>query len=403
MLTDTAVRKAKPSNKSFKLADGKGMHLLVQTNGTKLWQVRYYISGKEKTASLGQYPDVSISEARDKRDKLRKTLAQGDDPIAVKRAQKEARAKAEANTFKVVAMQWYAHWSPARNQRHAGYVLRRLEADVFPLIGTMPVLDIEPKHLVGVMKAIQERGALDIAKRAYETCGQILRYAVAHGMAQRNPASDIKPGDVLPQRFKANYARVDARDLPQLLRKIESYQGTAITRLAMKLMALTFVRTSELIGARWEEFDLEARRWDIPAQRMKMRTPHVVPLSTQAIQVLLALKEITGHREILFTGERDHSKPMSNNTILGALKRMGYQGVMTGHGFRGIASTALHEQGYDHQHIELQLAHTQRNAVSAAYNHALYMEPRAKMMQGWGDYLDRLLLGNVVPMRQLVA
>jgi len=403
MLTDTAVRKAKPSIKSFKLADGKGLHLLVQTNGTKLWQVRYYISGKEKTASLGQYPDVTLGEARDKRDKLRKTLAQGDDPVAVKRAQKEARAKAEANTFKVVAMQWYAHWSPARNQRHAGYVLRRLEADVFPVIGGMPLIDIEPKHLVTVMKAIQERGALDIAKRAYETCSQIFRYAVAHGIAQRNPASDIKPGDVLPERVKENYARVDARDLPQLLRKIESYQGTAITRLSMKLMALTFVRTSELIGARWEEFDLEARRWDIPTHRMKMRTPHVVPLSTQAIQVLLALKEITGHRDILFPGERDHSKPMSNNTILGALKRMGYQGTMTGHGFRGIASTALHEQGYEHQHIELQLAHTQRNAVSAAYNHALYLEPRAKMMQGWGDYLDRLLLGNVVLLRQLAA
>lgn len=403
MLTDTAVRKAKPSIKSFKLSDGKGLHLLVRTNGTKLWQVRYYILGKEKTASLGQYPDVSISEARDKRDKLRKTIAQGDDPIAVKRAQKEARVKAEANTFKVVAMQWYDQWSKARSSRHAEYVLRRLEADVIPMIGTMPVVDIEPKHLVAVMKAIQERGALDIAKRSYETCGQILRYAVAHGLAQRNPASDIKPGDVLPQRFKKNYARVDVRDLPQLLRKIEAYQGAAITRLAMKLMALTFVRTSELIGARWEEFDLEARRWDIPAQRMKMRTPHVVPLSTQAIQVLLALKESTGHRDILFPGERDHSKPMSNNTILGALKRMGYQGTMTGHGFRGIASTALHEQGYDHQHIELQLAHTQRNAVSAAYNHALYLEPRAKMMQGWGDYLDKLLLGNVVPLRQLAA
>jgi integrase len=206
---------------------------------------------------------------------------------------------------------------------------------------------------------------------------------------RRNPASDIKPADVLKSRRKENHARVDAKELPELLRAIEVYPGKHVTRLAMKLLALTFVRTSELIEARWAEFDLDAGRWDIPAARMKMRTPHIVPLSRQALEVLALLKQLSGEGELLFPGERNAKKAMSNNTILQALKRMGYQGRMTGHGFRGIASTLLHEQGHPHEYIELQLAHTPRNAVSAAYNHALYLEPRARMMRDWAGFLER--------------
>jgi integrase len=200
----------------------------------------------------------------------------------------------------------------------------------------------------------------------------------------------------LKPRRKQNYARIDAKEMPTLLRKIEAYNGSPVTRLAMKLMSLTFVRTGELIGAKWSEFDLVGKRWDIPASRMKMRTPHIVPLSTQAVHVLEVLKEISGKRDYLFTGERDHQKPMSNNTILGALKRMGYAGRMTGHGFRGLASTLLHEQGYDHQHIELQLAHQERNSVSSSYNHATYLSQRAKMMQAWGDFIEVQTRSNVV-------
>ena len=235
---------------------------------------------------------------------------------------------------------------------------------------------------------------MDIAKRALQTTGQVFRYAIAHGLATRNPAADIKPGDVLGTRKKENYARLDAKELPELLRKIEAYQGTPTTRLAIKLMALTFVRTSELIGARWAEFDLDAKRWDIPAQRMKMKTPHVVPLSTQAVEVLRTLQLLTGGRELLFPGERDHAKPMSNNTILMALARMGYKHRMTGHGFRGIASTLLHEMGFEHAHIEIQLTHQERNAVSASYNHATYLTQRAVMMQNWGDYLTNCTKSN---------
>jgi integrase len=251
-----------------------------------------------------------------------------------------------------------------------------------------------------MMKAIQRRGALDIAKRCYQMTSQVFRYAIAHGLAERNPAGDIKPSDILPSRRQTNYARVDAKELPALLRAVEAYQGTPVTRLAIKLLAMTFVRTSELIGARWEEFDLQAGQWRIPAERMKMRTEHIVPLSLQAIQILQILHGITGHSKLLFPGERDHSKPISNNTILKALERMGYKGRMTGHGFRGLASTILHEQGFDHAHIELQLAHQERDAVSAAYNYATYLKQRGKMMQWWSDYLDQQVAGNIVSIKR---
>jgi integrase len=263
---------------------------------------------------------------------------------------------------------------------------------------------IEAPELVGMTKAIEQRGARDIAKRALETTGQVFRFAIAHGYATRNPASEIRPSDILKSTRKVNYARVDARELPELLRTIEVYQGTHVTRLALKLMSLTFVRTSELIGAKWAEFDQETARWDIPSERMKMRTPHIVPLSRQALDVLATLRTLTGQRELLFPGDRNARKSMSNNTILKALERMGYKGRMTGHGFRGLASTILHEQGYNHEHIELQLAHAPRNAVSAAYNHALYLEPRAKMMQGWADYLEQTQRGGkVLPFRGSAA
>jgi integrase len=251
-----------------------------------------------------------------------------------------------------------------------------------------------------VAKAIEQRGVSDLAKRALETTGQVFRYAIAHGHASRNPYSDIRPRDVLKPATKTNLARIDAKELPTLLRKIEIYQGTHVTRLAIKLIALTFVRTTELIGARWDEFDFSAARWNIPAERMKMRTPHIVPLAPQTIETLDVLREITGGSDWLFPGDRDTQKQMSNNTILKALDRMGYKGVMTGHGFRGLASTLLHEQGYAHEHIELQLAHTPRNAVSAAYNHALYLEPRAKMMQEWANFLDLTRRGGASNHRQ---
>ena len=237
---------------------------------------------------------------------------------------------------------------------------------------------------------IERRGAAEIARRLLQNCGQIMRYAVANDLIHRNPVADIRPADILKPRKKRNYPRVTARELPDLLRAIDNYVGGERTRLALQLMALTFVRTSELIGARWPEFDLKASRWDIPAERMKMKTPHVVALSVQSQVILKQLKAISIDREFVFPGDLNPHKPMSNNTLLFALYRMGYRGRMTGHGFRGVASTILHEEGWPHEHIELQLAHQERNAVSAAYNHAQYLEPRARMMQAWADHLDRL-------------
>ncbi|OQW88309.1 MAG: integrase [Rhodoferax ferrireducens] len=402
-LTDTAIKKAQVTDKLQKLSDGGGLQLHIPTTGGKLWRWAYRFEGKQKAMALGIYPAVSLAQARDKRNEAAKLLAAGTDPMAQKKADKQAKELASENTFEAVAADWLAHWSPDKSPRHAGYVLRRLEADIFPAIGKRPIADIQAPELVAMLKAIEARGARDIAKRAHETTGQIFRHAIAHGKASRNPSTDFKPSDFLKTHRKENYARVDATDLPQLLRKIEAYQGTPTTRLAIKLMSLTFVRTGELIGARWAEFNLDAARWDIPAERTKMKTPHIVPLSPQALDVLRTLHTVTGGRELLFPGERDHAKPMSNNTILKALERMGYKGTMTGHGFRGIASTVLHEHGFDHAHIELQLAHMERNAVSAAYNHALYLPQRAKMMAWWGNYLDGLTRSNVLPLRSLAA
>lgn len=344
--------------------------------------------------AFGQYPEVPLMEARERHAAARKLLAAGVDPMAERKAEKTAVKAAAENSFQSIAALWLAHWRDGKSERHADATERRMAADVLPCLGARPVAEIEAPELVAMAQAIAERGALDIAKRALQTAGQIFRYAIAHGYARRNPASEIRPSDILKASPKTNYARVDAKELPQLLRAIEVYRGTHVTRLAMKLMALTFVRTSELIGAKWAEFDLEAARWDIPPERMKMRTLHIVPLAAQALEVLEMLHSLTGSGEYLFPGDRSTAQPMSNNTILKALERMGYKGRMTGHGFRGLASTILHERGYNHEHIELQLAHAPRNAVSAAYNHALYLEPRAKLMQDWADYLEQTRRGG---------
>ena len=390
-LTDTEIRKTKPAAKPLKLSDGKGLYLLINPTGSKSWRWKYRVSGKEKLMTLGAYPELSLAQARMRHEDERRLLLTGTDPMAQRKADKQTRQLAADNSFATVAALWWQSWKTARSKRHAEYVLRRLNDDVFPVIGARPVAQIEAPELVRMVKAIESRGALDIAKRALQTTGQVFRYAIAHGLATRNPAADIKPGDVLASRKRENYARLDAKELPELLRRMDAYQGTPTTRLAMKLMSMTFVRTSELIGARWEEFDLKAGRWNIPAGRMKMKTPHVVPLSAQAIELLRTLALLTGGRELLFPGERDHEKCMSNNTILKALERMGYKYRMTGHGFRGVASTLLHEMGFDHAHIEIQLAHQERNAVSASYNHATYLPQRSNMMQSWSDYLSNCI------------
>ncbi|MDR4519643.1 MAG: tyrosine-type recombinase/integrase [Nitrosomonas sp.] len=391
-LTDPIIKAAKPKEKPYKLSDGQGLTLLIQPNGSKWWRYRYRINGKEKMLSIGTYPNVTLKKAREKRVTADDLLKQSIDPSQHRQEQKQIAAIAAENSFESVARQWWNHWKHARTERHADYVIRRLEADIFPVIGNKPIHSITAPTLLMAIKKIESRGALDIAKRALSTCGQVFRYAVGHGLAERNPAADIKPSDVLKPTRKANYARLDQKDLPELLQKIYEYDGQPLTRIALQLMALTFVRTGELIGARWEEIDMTAKQWRIPAERMKMRSPHIVPLSSQSLTLINELRTLALDDILLLPSERRDGKTMSNNTILYALYRLGYHSRMTGHGFRGIASTILHERGYNHEYIELQLAHSPRDAVSAAYNHALYLDQRARMMQEWADYLDEIRL-----------
>lgn len=404
MLTDTTAKKAKPADKPYKLADSGGLYLAVMPEGGKLWRWKYRFGGREKLMAVGKYPHVSLAQARELHADARRLLASGVDPMARRKSEKTAEREQVENAFETIARSWIEHWREDKSARHVDSTSRRLDVNILPYLGKLPINEIAAPDIVSMVRAIEQRGAKDVAKRALETTGQIFRYAIAHGYCKRNPAADIKPRDILKATQKSNYPRVDAKDLPELLRQIEVYQGTHVTRLAMKLMALTFVRTGELIAAKWSEVDIKAKRWDIPAERMKMRTPHIVPLSRQSIEVLETLATITGNSDLIFPGDRNPKQPMSNNTILKALERMGYKGIMTGHGFRGVASTILHEQGYDHQHIELQLAHAPRNAVSAAYNHALYLKPRAQMMQEWADYLEELQkTSKVISIRDNVA
>lgn len=397
-LTDPACRNARcPEGKArLRLADAGGLYLEVLPSGAKHWRWKYRFGGKERRIALGSYPGTTLAQARLARDQARKTLKDGTDPVQQRKDAKLADQVRLGTTFESVARSWHTNWSGARSPRHAEYVLRRMEADVFPMIGAKPIAEITAPQLLAMAKKIEARGALDIARRAWQTAGQVFEHALAHGMVERNPARDVRPGAALKPRTKGHFARIEPKELPELLRKMHAYPGAAYTRYALRLMALTFVRTSELIAARWEEFDLDAAEWRIPAARMKMRTPHVVPLSTQAVDALRCLHEIKGLSGLLFPGERDHDKPMSNGTILGALKRMGYVGRMTGHGFRGVASTILHEQGFEHAHIELQLAHQERDAVSVAYNFATYLPQRRAMMQAWADFLDQQRQGAKV-------
>jgi integrase len=370
------------------------MYLMVTPSGGKLWRWGYRFQGKEKIMALGKYPAVSLALARERHLEAKKLLAAGTDPMALRKIEKTADQVAKENSFASIAAEWLEHWQDGKSPRHVESTRRRLDSNILPSLGALQITAIDAPDVVAMVKTIEARGARDIAKRAKETTGQIFRYAIAHGKATRNPARDFRPSDVLKSSRKTNYARIDEKELPHLLKAIELYRGAPLTRLALKLMALTFVRTSELIGAKWSEFNIEAARWDIPAERMKMRTPHIVPLSRQSLEMLALLRELSGDSEWVFPGER--SGTMSNNTILKGLERMGYKGRMTGHGFRGLASTILHEREYPHEHIELQLAHAPRNAVSAAYNHALHLKGRTKMMQDWADFLEHAQRGAKV-------
>lgn len=392
MLTDLSCRKAEPRAKPYKIFDAHGLFLYVTPAGSRLWRFKYRFEGKEKLLTFGAYPLVSLQEARQKRDDVRRLLFDGTDPVALRREMLEATRAREAVTFERVAREWHTAYKERWSEGHGATILHRLEMDIFPAIGNRPISAIFAPELLKAIRRIEDRGAPEMARRATQICGQVFRYAIVTGCAERNPAEDLK-GALRPFR-KGHFAAFDSSALPSFLHKLDSNEARLYpqTRLALKLLALTFVRTSELIEATWDEFNLDEGLWSIPASRMKMRRPHIVPLSRQAVAVLRQLKALAGNRPYILPSQINPRKHMSNNTILKALERMGYKGQMTGHGFRALAMSTIKEKlGYRHEVVDRQLAHAPRNKVDAAYDRAQFLDERTVMMQRWADYLDEQL------------
>ncbi len=386
-LSDTKIRNAKPKERPYKLADGGGLSVLVKSTGSKLWHLKYRYMGKEKVFSVGMYPLVGAAEAREIRDNVKKLLASGIDPTQHRRLSKQQKMEACENTFEAVARRWLA--IKKIEDSHEVRSLRRLELHAFPRIGFRPIGEIKTIELANCLEAIERDGIIETANRIKQLMQQVFRYAVRRGIIEHNPAGDLR--DIISHQEVKNRACIPPAELPALLRDMETYKGDVLTKAAMQLLLLCFTRTGELIGARWEEIDWAREEWRIPAERMKMRNPHIVPLSQQALAVFRELQSITGSREFVFFSPANKSKFISNNAVLSALKRMGYTGRMTGHGFRALASTILNEQRKFHPDIiERQLAHADRNEVRAIYNRADYLLERKKMMQDYADLLDEM-------------
>lgn len=392
-LTDTACRNAKPKEKPYKKADGGGLYLHVTKEGAKYWRLKYYFLGKEKLLALGIYPIVSLQEAREKRDNAKRMLDAGQDPGLAKKEKKRQTLERHQNTFEVIAREWHENqlnkWSPT----HGLNVMRRLEVDAFPYIGQRPIADIDPPELLDVLRKIEKRGALDVTARVKQICGQVFRYGIATGKCERDPSSDLR--GALKVGKVNHFACLELKEIPDFLGALEKNNARlfARTQRAIKMLMLTFVRTNELINATWDEFDLDNATWEIPGWRMKMRNPHIVPLSRQVIEILKEQKEETGHLNTnwIFPSQPKPKDPMSNNTILFAIGRMGYKGRMTGHGFRALAMSNIKEKlGYRHEVVDRQLAHAPSSKVDRAYDRAQFLDERRKMMQEWADYIDTL-------------
>jgi integrase len=404
-LTDTRIRNAKPTRKPFKLSDGGGMYLLITPDGARYWRLDYRFSGKRRTLALGIYPIVSLLNARSRREAARALLAKDIDPGVAKKATKRIAKLTSENTFEAVAREWISNQRNRLAIRYMALLLARLEADVFPQIGSRPITDIDAPELLEMLRKVERRGVIETARRLRQLCGQVFRYAIVTGRAQRNPSADLRGALKSSPRSRGHKAML-VDEVPNFLRSLEAYDGDPRTRNALRLAVLTFVRTAELRAARWSEFEnLEGNDpvWRIPAERMKMKREHIVPLAPQAIAVLQELRALSGSAASPFlfpSPSRDGY--MSNNTMLYALYRMGYHGRATVHGFRAMASTALNEMGFRPDVIERQLAHQEKNAVRAAYNRAEYLNERRAMMNHWADYMDTVGGGNVIPLQSKV-
>lgn len=402
-LTDTKIRNAKPQDKQYKIFDRDGLFMIIAPSGGKWWRFKYRFGGKEKLLSLGTYPEIGLANARSLRDRGREQVAAGIDPGQQRKAIKASKAEAE-NTFEVVAREWHTKFTPTWSKKHADTIISRLENNVFPWLGTRPINNIKAPSLLMVLRRIESRGALETAHRVKTICGQVFRYAVATGRSERDPAADLK--GALPSPQKKHLAAItEPEKVGGLLRAIDGYEGHFVTKCALRLAPLLFVRPGELRQMEWAEIDLEAAEWNIPAEKMKMELPHLVPLSRQAIEILNEIQPLTGTGKYVFPSPRTPKRPMSNNGVLSALRRMGYEkDEMSGHGFRAMARTILDEVlQIRPDFIEHQLAHAVRDPNGRAYNRTAFLQERREMMQTWADYLDGLKAGaKVVPFRKQV-
>ncbi|HPR53296.1 MAG TPA: integrase arm-type DNA-binding domain-containing protein [Deltaproteobacteria bacterium] len=401
-LSDIQVNKAKPKDRNYKLNDGFGLYLLVTPTGGKLWRFDYRFDDKRKGLALGTYPVITLADARERREEARKLLANGVDPGQVKKAQKLAGKDLRENTFEVIAREWHEKFSVQWSTTHAETTMDRLVRDVFPWLGNKPVSEIKPVDLLAILRRVESRGALETAHRIRTICGQVLRYAVATGRAERDSAADLR-GALPPVREKHHAALTDPKEVADLLRAIDGFHGTFSVKCSMRLAPMLFVRPGELRQMEWSEIDLDNAQWNIPAEKMKMKQPHIVPLAEQAVGILKELKPLTGSGRYVFPCHRSPHRPMSNNAINAALRRMGYASdEMTGHGFRAMARTILDEVlQVRPDFIEHQLAHAVRDPNGRAYNRTAHLSERRKMMQLWADYIDGLKVGaKVVPLKR---
>jgi integrase len=392
-LTDAKLRTLSTPGKHF---DGGGLYLEVTPTGGRYWRMKYRHAGKEKRLAFGVYPEVSLKTARERRTEARELIAQGIDPMAARRAA-EAQASREAEaTFEAVAREWLGHQSGKWAAGTLAAIRTSLEAEVFPKIGARPMAHLRPREVVEIVKGIEARGAGESAGRVLQRVRAVFRFAVVHERIESNPMLDLKPSELLKPRQVKHRAAMTDRDLPPFLVALDAYDGDPTTKAALRLLMLTAVRPGELRGALWSEIDTEAAEWRIPAERMKMKAPHVVPLSTQALEVLEGMRAISGARALVFPSPFYPGQALSENTLNSALARMGYKGIHTAHGFRALFSTVANECGHAPDVIERQLAHAERNEVRAAYHRSTYMEHRAELMQWWADYLDGRKGGKVV-------
>ncbi|HTP65790.1 MAG TPA: integrase arm-type DNA-binding domain-containing protein [Geobacteraceae bacterium] len=400
-LTDLQVSKVKAQAKQVTLFDGGGLFLLVSPSGGKLWRFKYRFNGREKLISFGTYPETSLAEAREKREAARKQLANGMDPGEVKKAQKAAKVENAANTFEAITREWHERFKKQWSEKHAEQILRRIENDVFPAIGNRPIGEIKAPEMLAVLRKIEAR-TLETAHRLKIACSQVFRYAVATGRADRDPVADLR-GALPPVKNKHFAAPTDPKAVAPVLRAIDAFEGSIVVKCALQYAALTFVRPGELRHAEWGEIDLEAEQWNIPGEKMKMKEPHIVPLSRQAVKILRELHLLTGQGKYVFPCHRSPLRCMSENAVNAGLRRMGFEkSEITGHGFRAMARTILDEVlQFRPDIIEHQLAHAVRDPLGRAYNRTSHLAERKIMMQTWADYLDGLKAGaKVLPLRR---